>query len=279
MHICIMLTLFRCLPRNVVVTFIRSSCSTLCYTTLQSSRTHPISQGRFISDSSHRSDLFYHPVDPPTPVSQNVPAFALSFLSTPPPFSRSRTVIGWLPMSDGSLSDFKENRKYILNETYPCSNLFTSPPLLLPAAFRDVLHKAIQQGLQDKVDDIQINGALQLQQGWMHIHGRFFETIHVCFAFNEEVIATDDRNIPPLNRIGDPDDILASVLVKDSKVGFSLSFLDYAPPPPFFTTFNPHRNTDLARNVSTNASLPSLYQRWCDNAYTWSCAATAGAPT
>jgi len=29
----------------------------------------------------------------------------------------------------------------------------------------------------------------------------------------------DERNIPPLNRIGDPDDILASVRVENGKVG------------------------------------------------------------
>jgi len=33
------------------------------------------------------------------------------------------------------------------------------------------MHEAIQKGLQEKVDDVWINGALQLQQGWMHIHG------------------------------------------------------------------------------------------------------------
>lgn len=33
----------------------------------------------------------------------------------------------------------------------------------------------------------------------------------------------DERNIPPLNRVGDPDDIIASVLVADSKVGTSFS--------------------------------------------------------
>jgi hypothetical protein len=39
------------------------------------------------------------------------------------------------------------------------------------AKFRSVLHKAIQDGLTEEVDDILINGALQLQEGWMHIHG------------------------------------------------------------------------------------------------------------
>ncbi|EGO01073.1 hypothetical protein SERLA73DRAFT_27242, partial [Serpula lacrymans var. lacrymans S7.3] len=66
--------------------------------------------------------------------------------------------------------------------------------------FRALLHQAIQTGLREGADDIQINGALQLQNGWMHIH--------------------DERNVPALGRVGDPDDILASVLVEDSKASF-----------------------------------------------------------
>jgi len=64
--------------------------------------------------------------------------------------------------------------------------------------FRQVLHAAIKEGLKEGVDEIQNNAALQLHQGWMHIH--------------------DDRNIPPLGRIGDPDDIIATVLVEDGKI-------------------------------------------------------------
>ncbi|RDB23363.1 hypothetical protein Hypma_009472 [Hypsizygus marmoreus] len=127
-----------------------------------------------------RPDLFYYLVDPPTPLSRDQPAYALSFLPSPPPSPDSSTVIGWLPAAaseaqEAGLNDFVENPK-----------------------FREILHQAIQDGLRDAVDEIQINGALQLQQGWMHIH--------------------DDRNIPPLGRIGDPDDILATVLVQDSQI-------------------------------------------------------------
>ncbi|KAG7451471.1 NADH:flavin oxidoreductase/NADH oxidase [Guyanagaster necrorhizus] len=64
--------------------------------------------------------------------------------------------------------------------------------------FRDVLHQAIQEGLREGVDEVQQNGATQLQNGWMHIH--------------------DERNIPPLGRIGDPDDIVASVLVENGNI-------------------------------------------------------------
>ncbi|KAJ7130232.1 hypothetical protein C8R44DRAFT_905566 [Mycena epipterygia] len=127
-----------------------------------------------------RPDLHYHLVDPPTPVSSSIPAFALSFLSSPPP-TNSSTIIGWLPAAatgnddEAGLNDFKENPK-----------------------FRALLHTAIQDGLREEVDEIQINGAGQLGEGWMHIH--------------------DDRNIPALGRIGDPDDIIGTVLVQAGKI-------------------------------------------------------------
>ncbi|KAG2064570.1 hypothetical protein BDR04DRAFT_1109910 [Suillus decipiens] len=108
--------------------------------------------------------------------------YAISFLTEPPPAPDSCSVIGWLPAetageadTEAGLNDFVENPK-----------------------FRAIMHEAIQTGLREKVDDIWINGALQLQQGWMHIH--------------------DSRNLPALGRIGDPDDIIASVLVRDSNI-------------------------------------------------------------
>ncbi|KAG0704132.1 hypothetical protein DFH29DRAFT_913101 [Suillus ampliporus] len=129
------------------------------------------------SDPS-RPDLFYHLVSLPT----SGPAYALSFLTQPPPTPDSCSVIGWLPAettgegdAEAGLNDFVENPK-----------------------FRAIMHEAIQTSLREQVDDIWTNGALQLQQGWMHIH--------------------DSRNLPALGRIGDPDDIIASVLVQDSKI-------------------------------------------------------------
>ena len=43
--------------------------------------------------------------------------------------------------------------------------------LPMPASFRNVLHEAIQSALRDGADEIQKNGAIQTQVGWMHIHG------------------------------------------------------------------------------------------------------------
>lgn len=45
----------------------------------------------------NRPDLFYHLVHAPTPVSNTLPAFALTFLDDSPPTADSSTVIGWLP--------------------------------------------------------------------------------------------------------------------------------------------------------------------------------------
>ncbi|KAF8352066.1 hypothetical protein F5887DRAFT_933792 [Amanita rubescens] len=141
----------------------------------------PESSGQTSFSDPERPDLYYHLVDPPTPVSASQPAFALSFLSTRPKTADSSSIIGWLPAVSGQgqqeagLNDFKENAK-----------------------FREALHEAIQAGLREGVDEIQTNGAIQLQNGWMHIH--------------------DERNVPALGRIGDPDDILASVLVEGGEI-------------------------------------------------------------
>ncbi|KAJ4489992.1 hypothetical protein J3R30DRAFT_3277224 [Lentinula aciculospora] len=141
--------------------------------------------GSFVDPT--RPGLFYHFLEPPTFISPRLPVYALSFLPSVPPLPDSSTIIGWLPASteseaeqEAGLNDFRENPK-----------------------FRQLLHEAVKTGLQADVDDIQRNGALQIQQGWMHIHG-----MHV----------PNDRNIPPLGRIGDPDDILASVFVEDGKI-------------------------------------------------------------
>jgi len=58
----------------------------------------------------------------------------------------------------------------------------------------------------------------------MHIHGNTLKlctikATHLAFVLFLVRRDADERNIPPLNRIGDPDDILASVRVEDGKVG------------------------------------------------------------
>lgn len=135
-----------------------------------------------ITDPS-RPGLFYHVLSPPTPISSSIPAFGISFLSTPPPSVESSAIIGWLPAaSEGqgqevSLGDFKENRESCFISSTDVELFFESNrdkfarSEIIPAKFRSILHEAIQAGLRDEVDDTQKNGALQLQHGWMHIHG------------------------------------------------------------------------------------------------------------
>jgi hypothetical protein len=106
------------------------------------------------------------------------PTFALSFLPTPPPRPRSATILGWLPAAAGEDAGLND---------------FSENP-----AFRPVLHSALRSALRDGADDVQAAAATQLHAGWLHIH--------------------DERNVPALGRIGDPDDIVATVLVEDGKI-------------------------------------------------------------
>ncbi|KAI0057271.1 hypothetical protein BV25DRAFT_1909551 [Artomyces pyxidatus] len=148
-------------------------------------------QQTVFKDPSHEG-LFYHLVPPPTPLSETHPVFAVSLLETPPTHSTSSTILGWLPAETpgeedtAGLNDFRENPR-----------------------FRPLLHEAISSALADGADDIQINGAIQTGNGWMHIH--------------------DTRNVPALGRIGDPDDILGTVLVEDGKIQAST----YSPMPSY----------------------------------------------
>lgn len=123
-----------------------------------------------ISDPS-RPDLFYHPVSLPMIGS----VYAVSFLNQPPPIPDSCSVLGWLPAetageadADAGLNDFVENRTSF---TINYSTQFTSSLAVCTAKFRTIMHEAIQTGLREEVDGIWINGALQLQRGWMHVHG------------------------------------------------------------------------------------------------------------
>ncbi|CAK5263740.1 unnamed protein product [Mycena citricolor] len=127
-----------------------------------------------------RTDLHYHLQHPPTPLSNSAPAFALTFLPSAPPSATSSTVVGWLPATSEV-------------EAEAGLNDFKENP-----GFRTLLHEVISEALKQGVDDVQTNAALQMGSGWMHIH--------------------DERNVPALGRIGDPDDIIASVLVDEGKI-------------------------------------------------------------
>ncbi|KAF8752046.1 hypothetical protein RHS01_07853 [Rhizoctonia solani] len=61
-------------------------------------------------------------------------------------------------------------------------------------AFVDLLHETVKASLIEGADRDLGNDAVQRKEGWLHVH--------------------DYRNFPELGRVGDPDDILGSVLVK-----------------------------------------------------------------
>ena len=78
-------------------------------------------------------------------------------------------------------------------------------------------------------------------------------------------MALDERNIPPLNRIGDPDDILASVRVENGKVKahtvlfvWNLQIVTRSPPDP-------------RGDVRGHALLSRLYRPWCHPAHRRAC--------
>ncbi|KIO30138.1 hypothetical protein M407DRAFT_242329 [Tulasnella calospora MUT 4182] len=131
-------------------------------------------------DTSH-PHLFYHPLTAPS-AAAFPPVFALSFLEKPlnPEFPRSRTILGWVGGEEEGMED--------------AGGGFQENP-----GFRELLHEAIADALTRPGFDEAIEAdALQRGEGWLHI--------------------TDNRNVPALNRIGDPDDIVGTVMVQDGKV-------------------------------------------------------------
>lgn len=87
---------------------------------------------------------------------------------------------------------------------------------MLPSeAFVDLLHDTVKAALIEGVDQELINDATQRQEGWLHVHGEF---ISRCFDSRQLNSSADLRNFPEMGRVGDPDDILGSVLVQEGKV-------------------------------------------------------------
>ena len=82
-----------------------------------------------------------------------------------------------------------------------------------------LLHEAILNGLAEAVDNIQASGALQLGEGWMHLYGMLESLPQRAECITNLISCTQDNcNLPPLNCIGNPGDIFASVRVLGGKV-------------------------------------------------------------
>jgi len=133
------------------------------------------------------ANVFYHKIpgrDTPLSQSQSGSVLAVSFIDpTTDAISgnleraTSPLVVGWVPVGEEGL----ETKQFVANDR-----------------FTGFLQDTIRDVLENELDEYWTFGAMQLQNGWMHIH--------------------DQRNIPALGRIGDPDDIIGSVLVEDSKI-------------------------------------------------------------
>ncbi|KAF9451434.1 hypothetical protein P691DRAFT_699271 [Macrolepiota fuliginosa MF-IS2] len=166
-------------------------------------------RGESFPDPS-RPDLFYHLIQPPTPTSKTLPAYALSYLQEKPPTSSSATIIGWLPAQG------RGNERNNGTDPKITSGNITLEDFVSNSKFLDILHSAIKDGLKEGVDEIQKATAIQTMDGWMHIHGMLFMLLRSRDMVADVFI--DQRNIPALNRIGDPDDIIGTVLVENSEI-------------------------------------------------------------
>lgn len=92
----------------------------------------------------------------------------------------------------------------------------------------------------------------------MHIHGLCFMSVPQVFATHLLSLA-DQRNPPDQGRIGDPGDIIGTVLVENSNVRQPCSFLFV------LSILFP---TDQTRDLSTHAFLSRLHRRRCAATHT-----------
>ncbi|WWC86851.1 uncharacterized protein L201_001730 [Kwoniella dendrophila CBS 6074] len=119
---------------NKPVSSIRSSSSTTIH--YQQPQSSSSTSSPSTKDPSHPY-LHYHP---------NHTHLTLSFLPNPP-ISKSKTILGYLPLENATLDDFKEEPRFL-----------------------DVLHDSIKSGLeQDKSDTIKYEAETRPTDGWIHI--------------------------------------------------------------------------------------------------------------
>ncbi|KIJ47496.1 hypothetical protein M422DRAFT_163965 [Sphaerobolus stellatus SS14] len=128
-----------------------------------------------------KPSIYYHVLSAPNPLSNELPAYAVSMLDQPPKDAYSPAIMGWLvaasPETDqeAGIGDFKGNDKFL-----------------------EVLHDVVRTVADERSDERLLAEAIQLGVGWMHIN--------------------DDRNLPELGRISSPDDIIGSVRVEDGVI-------------------------------------------------------------
>ena len=142
-------------------------------------------------DPSH-PNLYYHPSGRST---------ILSFLPHTP-VQGSSTILGSLP-EGGELGDFQEEPKFLQVFPYLLDDELIG---------RKVLHSTIKEGLRlGKGETVEFEAATRPSDGYIHITG---ESLQV----SRMELTVDERAIPPAGRIGETEDLIGSVFVKDGKV-------------------------------------------------------------
>ncbi|CCA67401.1 hypothetical protein PIIN_01232 [Serendipita indica DSM 11827] len=138
-------------------------------------------------------ELYYHLVPAPENlVHWSKKVFAVSFLPRPPSsVDGSKTILGVIPAIEATENG--EGQESAVDQGQgkgqePGLNDFKTN-----LGFLELMHDTIKKTLQDGGDEFVNAEAVNRKSGWMHIH--------------------DMRNVPALGRIGNPDDIIASVMV------------------------------------------------------------------
>ncbi|WVW78396.1 hypothetical protein I302_100350 [Kwoniella bestiolae CBS 10118] len=128
----------RTLLRSPPTSLSRTSCRLIPIRTFTSTPIYrnPNPPSPSSKDPSHPY-LHYHPT---------ATHLTLSFLPDPP-VQRSRTILGYLPLENATLEDFKEEPRFL-----------------------DTLHEAIQSGLEaGKADSVMYEAETRPTDGWIHI--------------------------------------------------------------------------------------------------------------
>jgi len=133
--------------------------------------------------------LYYHLTPPPPSAPKSV---LISYLPATP-LESSSTYLGSLPAGPAGLNDFRENPR-----------------------FRPLLHKSIKEAIESgKAETVDYEAGTRPGDGYMHLIGRSGGFRWSVFS----MLILDERNLPPPGRVGDAEDLIASIFVQDGKVG------------------------------------------------------------
>lgn len=179
-----------------------------------------------------RPELFYHLVNPPTPLSPASNVFAVSFLDQPLHNAESSAILGWVPAPDAKSSLSSEEvakrvtwRNFRENGESQVLTLVRRGGIVICCDVSHIQGRPSQEYLRDfaRRERRCLGEFGEVFAGWVDAHSRSVSRSTVSTPFsktsgNAETGVVDQRNPPALSRIGDPDDIIASVLVENSRI-------------------------------------------------------------